>query len=822
MRDSQTDLKSRSGHGQHDVSLQINETDVQRRTFKIRNRNIIKTSFDINTRKKDQFLYTKFSETGSASAHTSSLVLPHPTHFGQDKSSGDSCTGNESCLDISLSPRKEQFSGYYDNVRYEKSTTSLSRWMRHYTVRDMRFWDVTLPGSHNSASWCLARNKENRWGGLPLVFLRMYILCQDKTIFQQLRMGIRFLDIRVCKYSSKHEEIYCAHGGFRTIPLKDVLHQIARFCACHKSEVVVLSIRKDVAYVHGPLSVGIVESDSLVASVLVKFLGPELSDTITIRELTERSQNILYFYEDRERYFLSPKKKIKSIDGKRFLWPQSYGKKVRGSTTMEDNAQCPSVPNKVNVCPESGTIKVEGKEHTDMLTKTPNEDMLTQLNIESYETAQLFEWSEPGETHKNTLWHPEDGTKVTLKKTEDGWSSERRWSDPEIHCMSTIPQLQTCYNVNSTFSHHATKKNKENIFFEKYISKRSEKNKKKMFSQLSRNLNDFFLPRKSDLSINSSQCFSLKEVSTKSQYASACSKKSVSHSKKAHDIHFCERERSRKNFVESLCSDTLPTTACQEDSYNRSFEDFKFFIDFCEPSKLSPNEHSSTLKRSKPRIFSNTSFRYIEDDILSHVPKLVKNRRSLAPLSDHILHFSDKNHKELSFNAQHSEKHKQMPQAHFFLAGHSRIVKSWNLTCDPQPDALCEKLVQWTLLYGSPYPRKPFILKILAGEVTPPSFGSPKAPMDVIRFWTVQGAAALCFRNGGLNAAAIKTQRVLLTNVLKRSMIARVNGITHDFVNQSVISKIIKENIKSHSLFKQALIIEKNNKERLQEKFAVI
>jgi hypothetical protein len=109
--------------------------------------------------------------------------------------------------------------------------------------------------------------------------------------------------------------------------------------------------------------------------------------------------------------------------------------------------------------------------------------------------------------------------------------------------------------------------------------------------------------------------------------------------------------------------------------------------------------------------------RYIEDDIVSQVPKIVEARKNSAPVSNHLVHLSNKKQNEISFNAQYTEKNKQMSQVHFFLAGHSRIVKSWNLTCDPQPDTLCEKLVQWTLLYGSSYPRKPFILKILAGTI---------------------------------------------------------------------------------------------------------
>lgn len=49
-----------------------------------------------------------------------------------------------------------------------------------------------------------------------------------------------------------------------------------------------LSIRRDVAFLHGPASLGILDSDFLVALVLRKFLGPHLTADITIGELADR------------------------------------------------------------------------------------------------------------------------------------------------------------------------------------------------------------------------------------------------------------------------------------------------------------------------------------------------------------------------------------------------------------------------------------------------------------------------------------------------------------------------------------------------------
>lgn len=50
-----------------------------------------------------------------------------------------------------------------------------------------------------------------------------------------------------------------------------------------------------------------------------------------------------------------------------------------------------------------------------------------------------------------------------------------------------------------------------------------------------------------------------------------------------------------------------------------------------------------------------------------------------------------------------------------FLAGRSRIVKSWAVTCDANPSSLTKKLVYWSTNHGHARPRKPYVLKILAG-----------------------------------------------------------------------------------------------------------
>ncbi len=56
---------------------------------------------------------------------------------------------------------------------------------------DTKFMSLIMPGTHNSAAYEL---KDFLWN------VKDYTLCQDYEVYDQLMMGVRFLDLRICKY----------------------------------------------------------------------------------------------------------------------------------------------------------------------------------------------------------------------------------------------------------------------------------------------------------------------------------------------------------------------------------------------------------------------------------------------------------------------------------------------------------------------------------------------------------------------------------------------------------------------------------------------
>jgi 1-phosphatidylinositol phosphodiesterase len=103
-------------------------------------------------------------------------------------------------------------------------------WMRRIPDH-RRLADISMPGTHNSCA------------GHGVVWVK----CQSKCIIHQLRLGIRFLDIR-CNNFTEGEHMYTGfgifHGKFyQHISFGDVLRSINEFFAEQPGEAVIMRIR---------------------------------------------------------------------------------------------------------------------------------------------------------------------------------------------------------------------------------------------------------------------------------------------------------------------------------------------------------------------------------------------------------------------------------------------------------------------------------------------------------------------------------------------------------------------------------------------------
>ncbi|XP_073131069.1 uncharacterized protein [Henckelia pumila] len=104
-----------------------------------------------------------------------------------------------------------------------------ANWMSLLNPDEIKINQIVWPGTHDSATNDI---------GIPLV-TRPLAQCQSLSIYQQLRIGARLLDIRVQEHG-----LVC-HGILVSYSVDVVLHDINKFLKETRSEIIVLEIRTE-------------------------------------------------------------------------------------------------------------------------------------------------------------------------------------------------------------------------------------------------------------------------------------------------------------------------------------------------------------------------------------------------------------------------------------------------------------------------------------------------------------------------------------------------------------------------------------------------
>ncbi len=126
---------------------------------------------------------------------------------------------------------------------HSESMRPRHNWMSF--VGNRTLFDVTIPGSHHSASGTISIARPSRF------ICRRHAQCQSLTVLEQLRAGIRCLDVRLRLGSdgviraSHSNRVSSIELEFLFMSMEDVVNEILRFLDENRSEVVFLKIRMD-------------------------------------------------------------------------------------------------------------------------------------------------------------------------------------------------------------------------------------------------------------------------------------------------------------------------------------------------------------------------------------------------------------------------------------------------------------------------------------------------------------------------------------------------------------------------------------------------
>ncbi|XP_030289772.1 PI-PLC X domain-containing protein 1 [Sparus aurata] len=120
---------------------------------------------------------------------------------------------------------------------------------------DVPLSDMAIPGSHDAMSYCLDINSPlvrsesdcfRLLDGLFYCFTRPAIFrwstTQDKSIEEQLSMGIRYFDLRVArKPNDSSGDLYFTHVIYTHLTVLETLSSVAAWLDSHQKEVVILA-----------------------------------------------------------------------------------------------------------------------------------------------------------------------------------------------------------------------------------------------------------------------------------------------------------------------------------------------------------------------------------------------------------------------------------------------------------------------------------------------------------------------------------------------------------------------------------------------------
>lgn len=126
------------------------------------------------------------------------------------------------------------------------------QWNNFVHLKDKQLNRIVLPESHNSGSYNLDMNI-----GIPnyhsciirfvqkLMFFSSFLanwsICQEQSIYNQLKMGIRSFDWRVTKIN----DTYRLHHTFVGSDLNSYLNEYVRFFKEHPNEFIIIRVQKD-------------------------------------------------------------------------------------------------------------------------------------------------------------------------------------------------------------------------------------------------------------------------------------------------------------------------------------------------------------------------------------------------------------------------------------------------------------------------------------------------------------------------------------------------------------------------------------------------
>ncbi|XP_028280388.1 PI-PLC X domain-containing protein 1 [Parambassis ranga] len=179
---------------------------------------------------------------------------------------------------------------------------------------DVPLWNLAIPGSHDSMSFCL--DVSSPVLGSEPCFLRLtdrlvpcctrrcvyrWATTQQSVLSDQCDLGIRFLDLRIARKPAGGSTMFFAHGIYTLITVKEALEELAAWLDAHPKEIVIISCSHFESLTDD-------DHACLVEFMMWLFGGKLCSsrETPTLRSCWSRGQQVIVSYDNQQMVLQHP------------------------------------------------------------------------------------------------------------------------------------------------------------------------------------------------------------------------------------------------------------------------------------------------------------------------------------------------------------------------------------------------------------------------------------------------------------------------------------------------------------------------------------
>lgn len=179
-------------------------------------------------------------------------------------------------------------------------------WNKYESLKTVPINKIMLPGTHNSGTYIVDFNNSFIWNNDIVNKLKKYkswssvkkittnwTKCQEMTIYEQLRAGIRLIDLRVSQY----EGVYYITHTLTCVNIDVVLDDIVNFLEENSNEALVICCKPDWEN-RGTMNNITVDFYNYVCNKIGNYLCPSSQTFPTYGEIVDMKKNIIFTYNE--------------------------------------------------------------------------------------------------------------------------------------------------------------------------------------------------------------------------------------------------------------------------------------------------------------------------------------------------------------------------------------------------------------------------------------------------------------------------------------------------------------------------------------------